>query len=661
MSNDEDGNENYHLKAIQLIGESIKSVRNSNLRQVLEGLYHRSQTNENSLTKEKYESLRADIEAMLGVDTDLKKKDDIIEKQDTDLKKKDDIIEKQDTELREVRLVSVKKLFPVLSDTTGSKPYFPKNHEHADITPREVNMDDVNCLNQLLPGLWNAKFIQEARTCDCEIEAQHLDVELLRSVLKGMKADHLLEVVQNRTLAGAECDIVLCYRPIRLPVSPVEIKKPGTCANERKIVFEGVKQKGKNGKKRKKAATKKLVNRVAGESFDQMKAIELFGYPTVTGMISTGNQRRLVGLIQSENDEGGQTPIVLQHALEKFQQFLNDQNSKLQTLPDSKANGDTDVKYDSPEGKVVVFEKDNNLQEVKRNIWGGDCVPLDNENLRARDFEEVVKKSGEKIVAAVVLFVAISCSNLHDYLLENPDIASGQVTVKQKMPCRILGGKTTGDANDKQEGVFNFGSTQIKKLELGKFCLEKDVIMVIRHLGMGEYGNVCLGVSCQGSRTCAVKFYHNKKYRKEFAEAEEKNWNTIYGDDPRIPRPFTREVAEGVCFIMPYLYAISVSDRPKHLTDGSIESALRSFAKSGFVHNDIKWRHIRRLSVKSEKGDRKRAQKAENIIRLIDLGEESLEKLSESNNEEYIEDWIKKSITTLRNRIQGNMTAHSTK
>ena len=682
MSNDEDGTENYHLELIQLIDENVKSVSNKEVRVILEGIKS-SQANEKSLTKKEYESLRTQIGNILAInevmdaglkmkdeviakkdeviakkDAGLKMKDEVIAKKDAGLKMKDEVIAKQDaglkmkdTELRKMQLVSVKDEFPVLSDTTISKPYFPKNHKHADVTLRDVNVDEINCIDEMFLGFWNAPFIQEARACDCEIEAQHLDVELIRSVLKGMKVDHLVEVVQNRTIAGAECDILLCYKPIRLPFAPVEIKKPGTCANERKIVFEGKKEeKTKNGK---------LVNRVAGEVFDQMKSVELFGYPTVAGMISTGNQRKLVGLIKSGNDEG-HTPIGLKPALEKFQQFLNDQNSKLHTLPDSDANGDADVKYDSPEGKEVVLDANNSLEEVRRNIWGSDCIPSDNEKLGARDFEEVVKKSGEKIVAVLVLFIARSCSILHDYLLENPDIASGKVTVKQKMPCRVLGGKITGEANDKQEGVFNFGTTHLKKLDLDKFCLEEDVVMVIRHLGMGAYGNVCLGISCQGGRTCAVKFYHNKTKRKQFAEAEKTNWDAIYGDDQRIPKPFIREAAEGVCLIMPYLYAIKNKDRQKHLTDGSLVSALRSFAKSGFVHNDIKWRHIRCLSVKNKKGFLKRAPKAEDIILLVDLGDESLEKLSESNNEEYVEDWIKTSIATLRNRTHGDIPAHST-
>ena len=63
------------------------------------------------------------------------------------------------------------------------------------------------------------------------------------------------------------------------------------------------------------------------------------------------------------------------------------------------------------------------------------------------------------------------------------------------------------------------------------------------------------------------------------------------------------------------------SDCPKRLKDGSIESALHMSAKSGFVHNDIKWRHIRRFSVQNKKGILKRAQEPENIILLVDLGE----------------------------------------
>jgi len=63
--------------------------------------------------------------------------------------------------------------------------------------------------------------------CDSESCAQMHVVQVLQSVLRGMKLCGCIDVVTNRTLAGAECDVLLVYKPNRLPFSCIEVKTPG--------------------------------------------------------------------------------------------------------------------------------------------------------------------------------------------------------------------------------------------------------------------------------------------------------------------------------------------------------------------------------------------------------------------------------------------------
>ena len=89
-------------------------------------------------------------------------------------------------------------------------------------------------------------------------------------------------------LAGAECDLLLVYRPNRLPSATIEVKKPSNSKEGRKLIYEGIDDEG---------------NRVAGEVHDEMTAVRLFGFRMVTGMIATGNQFRIVGLHADDNSD----------------------------------------------------------------------------------------------------------------------------------------------------------------------------------------------------------------------------------------------------------------------------------------------------------------------------------------------------------------------
>jgi hypothetical protein len=81
---------------------------------------------------------------------------------------------------------------------------------------------------------------------------------------------------------------------------------------------------------------------------------------------------------------------------------------------------------------------------------------------------------------------------------------------------------------------------------------------------------------------------------------------------------------------MPYLHPISKADRLNRIKNGSIMTALKTFCKAGFLHPDIKWRHL--------------GLWRENIV-LLDLG-----MLNKEDDDGKRLSWCDESITTLRDR-----------
>lgn len=208
----------------------------------------------------------------------------------------------------------------------------------------------------------------------------------------------------------------------------------------------------------------------------------------------------------------------------------------------------------------------------------------------------------------------------------------GAIKVHSQMPCRIL---------KEGEQHFAFGTVTLTKLNLDKFNKNLKQIHVIRHVGMGDSGNCCLGASANGNSSCVVKFYHQVKgatttvladeefqnWQKIYGETQLQHWNSICGANKVLPMSHTFKIAEGHCLVMPYLRPIRKSERHQLLDNNQIKKALVSFAKTGYKHLDIKWRHFGRWK--------------EGIF-LLDLG-----RVADVVDAE-IESWVKEAMEMLR-------------
>ena len=118
----------------------------------------------------------------------------------------------------------------------------------------------------------------------------------------------------------------------------------------------------------------RMGNRVAGQIYDAMKAIQLFGYDqTITDMITTGNQFLLVGLCDQSKDS---TPFrYLQNRLEAFRERILSAGTARDVVCGSSSTLSLPTVERS--GKA-----ESRPEEEARVIWGCQIVPLDHTECR---------------------------------------------------------------------------------------------------------------------------------------------------------------------------------------------------------------------------------------------------------------------------------------
>ncbi len=481
--------------------------------------------------------------------------------------------------------------FPYLVDRTASGPHYPKAHDHVEVNERKVMVREaISSIEKLMDNeFWEVPFGEEEDSCHSERGVAYLVVRLLKQVLKGLKLQHCVTVIQDRSLAGVECDILLVYKPNLLPFATLEVKKPGNP----EVVFEGMDEEENSGRQ----------NRVAGQVFNQLRALQLYGFPSVVGMLTTWNQWRIMGLPEPDNNY--------------FQEIEKTFEKHPRTNVGERDHSNVSVQADSSAELKPKFDNETQATEQEHKLWAGEIVPPHN-GKDTDQFGQEVKNSGKAIVSQVVLFVIKAWSILSDFLeTKPPNVAT--IKSGQKLPCRVL--------DPQNPNQFAFSTRTLTSLKLQTFVKKNVEIYVIRHLGMGNSGNVCLGTTKDGG-CCAIKFYHDSEER-QFAEQECKNWKEIYGDGDGDFQAFLHKTPEGPCLVMPYCQPIPEEDRQGLLDDGSIKEALEKFADSGYIHRGTKWCHFCRW--KDE-------------ILLIDLGPNGLERVEKKDRNQ----WIEKAIETLQ-------------
>jgi hypothetical protein len=365
-----------------------------------------------------------------------------------------------------------------------------------------------------------------------------------------------------------------------LPFAVIEVKKPCNSKNDRLSVW---------------LPAGDGSNVVAGQVFDAMAAIQLYGFPRMCGMISTGNHWRLVGTFtdDEQSDLGRADEIVrkrLEHGttskemIQEIKRRFNQHDCPRKRTPQS-------IEEDFPEQpklKLQCDKEESRAYEKSRVVWASKIVPsfesVTNEGWSGEEeiFNQVTK-SGTAIVSLITLFIVKACETLLDFLESaNFSTCVQDMTIRSPTPCRIL---------KSNENVVNFGAITLTDLSFDKFDQNHTTLYVIYPLGMGCLGKCSLAVSESGKSCCAVKFFHSSAGRAN-AERERSNWNKVYANMKDFPTCRVIQAAGGYCLVMPYLHPIPKADRERLMTDGSMEASLQSFCSSGLLPLQIKWRHF---------------------------------------------------------------------
>jgi len=371
----------------------------------------------------------------------------------------------KDQQLQAMALGSVRARYPVLHDRTLSKPYSPKNHGSAQVVEvgrgEEGEENVVEHYRQSIKeltgdddfwkaGLWPSPPEADIN-CDSESCALSRVVAVVMSVLLGMKLNDVVEVVTNRTLAGVECNLLLIYKPNRLPFLCIEVKKPGNTPQDQHAVFHGDISNGQN--------------LVAGELYDECKAIELFGFDKhggVVGMVSTGNHWHLTCTRSFPNtpDDLVRGLKTLVSTSQEWREDFLDNNDKDKENAVGISLEQSKVAFNDDEEKSETTDDDDNdddddEQTNRRTLYASRVVP----DLQHDKSGVNVAQAGEQIVQLVVLYMFQACSTLVG-LLNSNNQPTMNIVLRPKMPCRFL---------TNNECVFSFGTVKLLRLVNEKF------------------------------------------------------------------------------------------------------------------------------------------------------------------------------------------------
>ena len=93
---------------------------------------------------------------------------------------------------------------------------------------------------------------------------------------------------------------------------------------------------------------------------------------------------------------------------------------------------------------------------------------------------------------------------------------------------------------------------------------------------------------------------------------------------------------------MPFFNAIPRDQRLAVLANGKIKEGLTKFGEAGFVHNEVKWRHLGRLP---RPGEQSAEDELNQNIYILDLGANGVEAASASFD---VDKWVTSVMTELR-------------
>ena len=506
-------------------------------------------------------------------------------------------------ELQQQSLQAQKYEKRLLYNRTNSHPHVANlNHTKATITRVEYDYDD----DIRVP--YDAHYKRPQNTSvHSETDVQRFIYNILEAICG--KVSNCISLCENRRICGVECDILLMYGDNCIPFAAIEIKKNGGPEFVKAIFVDG------------DGVDPKLKGKVQGEHLNQLRQILLFGFQKVFGVISDGNH----------------SMITCTHAFSKQEDLPDD------TKQSSNKHIAQAMEYaKSPGNRIDLTTNTTNRKSLVNRIW----PPM--QQLYCSDYsdaeaEDPMPKRGnwERTLKLLTHFVWLAVNSV------DPRQFRREVVLKTNIPARII----------QMSGESMLAHTTIKfdtEPELWKCLLASNKvknIYLFKHLGMGVNGDCCLATTESKQSFCAVKFFADRKSALQDALNECERWNSINVELPKsrvVSLPpaseYGDEITQDACLCMPYLEAIvSKADRTNALKRGYIKACLERFAAKGFLHEEVRWRHLGCFRVDP-------SNPASSMVFLCDLGNLRERREEESDHEwgQATTLWMKESIAKLQ-------------
>ena len=170
---------------------------------------------------------------------------------------------------------------------------------------------------------------------------------------------------------------------------------------------------------------------------------------------------------------------------------------------------------------------------------------------------------------------------------------------------------------------------------------EEQQLYAVAFLGRGGNGEAWFAITEDGERCGAIKFFYGAGSTEDLAQAERKNWETVYGDDEHLPKCHVGKLASGTAYLcMPYINPIPPRLRSimMDFTPECIEEAFDRFVKAGLKQGSIRWEHLGFFPIPKAAGGNSGGDDGETTSRVVamEAGGDDEPALVENPNEQKL-------------------------
>jgi hypothetical protein len=476
---------------------------------------------------------------------------------------------------------------PQILNATISESHVEPNKPPRHYIRQHLELESLNLPESFWDTL-HSLTIQTGGRINSETHVNTLSIDTIVSVLKGLGLNDDFICQYEMNIGGVRADGSIARYDNLIPCGSIEGKKPSRGRDGMIFGSEGC-----------------GPLKVAGQVSEQLNMIRLGSVTNTFGLVTTFSKWMLVST--------GELPVI-------------DVIKELVSKTIARRGGNVSAETGTParveeEAPSTEVSPESFFLTAEREASSGEIEDIENSPVYTSQVFEFNTENGHdtiKMIAAAVVLMWKSCAELRPKLINKPNIVS---------VVRLIDFEKNQMAFQKR----SFATC----LEYNDYACAAGKLHLIFPLGGGQKGSCCLARTEDG-KTCAIKFFHTESWDEtqgtpaQVAEIEAQNWRKINHQEAIVKN--VPGYTERPCLIMPFLQPIAKAERKECLQN--LRPALEMFAGSGFIHIDLKWRHIGRF---------------QGNIMFCDLGQDGLEELegNEACNSR-VESWIEEVLGNLR-------------